>query len=841
MNSKDRYRQASFETANNLKNLIASGEVSGSNQLSAPEVDAVVDRLSKVIPAGNVPGMILSGLSRLQGRKLQQENVQRDINLLFTGVEQAIERVAYFGFFAGPAAVIWAYQNLLKLAGIEPADAFPEGTWQFYVAYALREDTARHAHETHGFDTVLRQHDIYLDKVERMTAWVMAAVNILQQYDSILANEWRERAYTAALKEVTRQLPEASYYAGLYRQWSAQRPFGRGPDAQDSENFADYRLNRFMHFLQNAAGQLPETLYHEWLQRIRMAEQDQLPLFQRQMSIQAYLEPGRHSEIRRPIPLEAARVGLIYQGQYFLLPVVKPGTQRLVPVEDYLNAIAGIVSQEPDPGAISLIGMADIRRSALASLRNRLSPDLVRTAEQLRQAPILLNFDPRPADLPLAEIRRAERGLGDHALTVFDTGQSMVFDQSHIFFDGAWGAALAEIMTNEALSWGVYLHQFPPETYAPTYPRPLRSSYRRDDLALIERAPRSVPEATAETGLVNAKAIYLLRKLFKRRSDLIRLTVNDLLILYRAIHAATYRPSPALIEKLKSLAQKQDTQPVAQAAYKVIQEGARINPSILIPVDVTPVAPGERIYPMSFEVPLDKLKLLELHRKTIACLDGYERGERKGMYQRFDQLQRTYLATLAAFGEVLSRTKEIAMSGESASVSSLKLLAHLPPPLQRMLDSVSGRFEWMNDIIKGREVFSNIGKIAHTSTLTRFLTAKDDNDHKDLVWGVMTDREDRMRITLRDFRAHVSALHLIGKQELANDIAQDYLDAYAEGLNAYIADMHRITIASRETKLSIRYPSRQKAKAMLLEKRRPEQETPAAEIEQPEMDEHMQT
>jgi hypothetical protein len=36
---------------------------------------------------------------------------------------------------------------------------------------------------------------------------------------------------------------------------------------------------------------------------------------------------------------------------------------------------------------------------------------------------------------------------------------------------------------------------------------------------------------------------------------------------------------------------------------------------------------------------------------------------------------------------------------------------------------------------------------------------------------------------------------------LAQQIAQDYLDAYAEGLNQYVAELREIVIASRETRL----------------------------------------
>jgi hypothetical protein len=56
-----------------------------------------------------------------------------------------------------------------------------------------------------------------------------------------------------------------------------------------------------------------------------------------------------------------------------------------------------------------------------------------------------------------------------------------------------------------------------------------------------------------------------------------------------------------------------------------------------------------------------------------------------------------------------------------------------------------------------------------------------------------------MHISLRDFRPHVASLDSINRKDLANLIAQDYLDAYATGLNMFIKDLWRITQASRET------------------------------------------
>jgi hypothetical protein len=207
---------------------------------------------------------------------------------------------------------------------------------------------------------------------------------------------------------------------------------------------------------------------------------------------------------------------------------------------------------------------------------------------------------------------------------------------------------------------------------------------------------------------------------------------------------------------------------------------------------------------MTFEVPVSDLNFIQLHAETLHVLAAYESGsgDRTALYAEFDRLQRTYLAVLAGFGAVMARAKEIATLGESTSVASIKLLAHMPTPLQRLLDDIPGRFDVLNDIIKGREVFSNVGAVAKTSTLTRFITAKDDNDKKTLAWGVITDAQNVMRVTLRDFRPHVALLEAIGQRDLAQHIVQDYLVSYVRGLNQYILDLRRITINRRATRVA---------------------------------------
>jgi hypothetical protein len=312
---------------------------------------------------------------------------------------------------------------------------------------------------------------------------------------------------------------------------------------------------------------------------------------------------------------------------------------------------------------------------------------------------------------------------------------------------------------------------------------------------------------SAETSAIQLKAILDLRRLFKHRSDLIQLTVNDLLILYRAIHNCTYRLNPQLVSQLRAMSDQRGAKYAALTALQAIDLQGNLNPAILIPLDASPRNPRDRLYPMTFEVPLAELDLIGLHTRTLRALEAYQaaptgnEADRTARFGMFDTLQRTYLAALAGFGAILSRTKEVAGEGESASVGAIKMLAHLPAPLQKLLDKIPGQFDLLNDIVKGREVFSNIGAVAPKSTLTRFSTAKDDNEKKTLVWGVITDAHQVMRVSLRDFRPHVGLLIQAGHGNLARYLTQDYLDAYAHGLNQFVSELYRITASSRETRM----------------------------------------
>ncbi len=790
MNINHHYHEASTRTALSLRNVLQARDVRDLSHLTLPEIDAVVERVARLIPAGNVPGLILSGLARLNERRPSAERVQRDVNRLFAGVEEALDRVEYLTLFAGPAAVIWGYQSLLKLAGKDPNDAFPEGTWQFYVDYALREDTARHANETHGFDTALTRSRVALSPVDRITAWTMAAIYLLHRYDALLANEWRERVVLEALHRVMHDEAQIAKYS---RAWERQRPFSRSTDAIPGEDFAAYRRRKFDIFTTVIERNLGRRARQTWYTQFAKMEQRDLAAYQQQMTMLAYLEPGSHGETRVRFPLSEAHIGLIVKGHYYLIPACIPGTSYPPDPATVRTQIATILRSQRKASAPSLTNVAVIRRGAWAGLREQLSPTLQAELNALRHAPILLNTDRPQREQPLALLRQTERGIGDHPLTIFDTGTSFVFDQSHIFFDGSWGAALAEILTNEALGWAYILHETPPPAPAAPPPKPtfLPLAFTAAEQERLAHAPRVLPEVSGETTAVNLRAMLELRKLLHTRNEELQLTINDLLVLYRAIHAATYVPSGAVQQELEQgrTQRRKASREAFEAAWAAVEAGRNTNPSILIPVDASKHNPRERLHPLTFEVPLSELDLLRQHAQTWEALQACEVG---GAFKLFDAQRRLYLASLAALGKLLTQIKICAAAGESASVGSIRLLAHLPRPVQQWLDRIPQRVDMLNDLLKGREVFSNVGAVVPGSTLCRFITAKDDNEKKTLAWGVITGADGIMRLSLRDFRPHVALLIEAGHQKTAQHMAQDYLDQYAYGLNNYVLQLSHI-------------------------------------------------
>ena len=132
------------------------------------------------------------------------------------------------------------------------------------------------------------------------------------------------------------------------------------------------------------------------------------------------------------------------------------------------------------------------------------------------------------------------------------------------------------------------------------------------------------------------------------------------------------------------------------------------------------------------------------------------------------------------------------MRGESFTTAALRLMAHLPGAMQSLVDLIPQKIGILNEIIKGREVFSNAGQVAASSSITRFASSRDDGDTKLLVWGIMSDAGGTLVITLRDFRPYVAPLLRLGRADLARLLAQDYLDSYAACVDSLARRIQRV-------------------------------------------------
>jgi hypothetical protein len=225
------------------------------------------------------------------------------------------------------------------------------------------------------------------------------------------------------------------------------------------------------------------------------------------------------------------------------------------------------------------------------------------------------------------------------------------------------------------------------------------------------------------------------------------------------------------------------------------------NPSMVIPMDATASRPHERIYPTTFRNPFTEL--WGQYRQAVEAWQAYLNQQDQMTWSEFTDQRRSLLAHLNYFGQLMRAYKKVALEGGSPSTMAMKLLAHLPDSLLSLLDEIPKRVDILNEVLKGEEVFSNIGRVARGSSITRFISAKDDNDNKRMVWAVVTDDNDILHLSLRDFRPHVQALAKVNRLDVAELILKDYLEGFVTGFNQFVEDLLKIlnvnaTHASKE-------------------------------------------
>lgn len=853
------------QTLQALDEAAADTSLASITGLGIRRVRALKREIAEIFPASNLPAFLLQGLLKLRGRSLEREQVFSDLRVLFRETRQI---GLYSAFLVTPALIIHGYQRLLALAGKDMASAFPNGTWQFYTEYGLREDAARHCVESRGFPLA------GMSAEQAATSWVYAALHTIYAYDELLEAEWRERAALRCVELAMRERAEADLGGELPRKgeereraiaerearlrarydldrlglgWAARRPY-HGPPADPLGGYAAARRRAFEAYLARRTAQLPPELRERAAALLAEWRSRDLDAFQAQMGIQATLRPDVFCERREPLPFATLSVALISGGVYHLIELcerdgeghllitprdgdpaqpgqslplsrdadgalldrygrqvqidrrgnvrmdgMRIGRLRLAPLSRVRAQVAAALRAAPPRPANTPAELGVDERLALAprasqeQLRGLLGPQTRGEIELLRSAPIIVSWDDHGEGLPLGQLRHAPRGVGDHALTIMRAGGGVVFDMSHIFFDGVWGASLAEIVTGFATASAPLLAGRPAAAPAPPALRLAASPAFLG--AADEAAAQAVAEADAETDAISLKEINGLRRKLAARE--IELTINDFLLLVRYEHAASYRPGPAALAALDDLAARGPAEAALRARIaEWLEEQRAIVPALLVPMDASWVSPRERLQPTTLRNPSPNLLPL-LERCEAALRRSVKEG---GPEQRraFEETRTLLCGELMRFGALLRALREITTRGESFTTAALRLMAHLPRTTQSLLDQIPQKIDVLNEIVKGTEVFSNIGQVAGSSSLVRFMSSRDDGVTKLLTWGVMADAGGRLVLSLRDFRPHVAELIAAGHPATADLLAADYLAAYAASAGGLVKRLTRV-------------------------------------------------
>ncbi|RME50413.1 MAG: hypothetical protein D6796_02990, partial [Caldilineae bacterium] len=786
-----------------------------------------------------------------------------------------------------PAIGLSAYQafrSVVRRQSVE--DAFPEGTWQFYTQFGLREDPARHANETEGFHQAIPP-DASL--VDQATAWAFQCITTIFEYESLLENEWVERIllhlvheaiteavidkltnlrlggrvdyqsaeFQAMRRQVqeteveqieleTEQLKQNLGLENLEWAWVTRRPY-RKPRNHPLETYPQYRRKLFLEFLSEAAEKLPASMGAVIWDRYHELSATALPAYQTQMSILYWLKPERHQDRKVPIPLWKARLAFVAGGRYYLLDVAhrdsrgrvlafKPGKPddpgeplllreqedgelldqqgrtitidrkgnvtitdangnqqvkilRPTPLSAVRAQVAAILHEAsilpPAPPGPD-VSLAVAPRAHFYSLLHRLPRVTQLEIEALNHVPIILHWDRRRRADTLRQIRDSRRGVGNHALTIFRTESSFVFDQSHIFFDAIWGMVISQVITDGATETYRLVRTLPTRMAYSGLLSPLRlqGSKAFDDAVRPFIAPF---EVTAETETPSLSLINEARRHLARLN--VPATVNDLLTLYRGIFDRLYTPGLAVQRGLAQL-RLEGHSDIAAEIERAWQHRREEPVSLLLPMDASFINPKLRLYPATFKNFLPQLA--DLYEATLEALDRHRYTPSEEHRTAFLEQRNLLLANLLVMTGYFGMLKHITRQGESLSTAAIKYLAHLPAGVQGTLDAIPQHVGALNEILKGEEVFSNVGRVSPTSSLVRFMSAKDDGASKVMVWGIMSDRHGNLKITLRDFRPHVAKLLRLGYGALAQEIVDDYLEAYARGLNQFAEDLTRI-------------------------------------------------
>ncbi|MFB0546541.1 MAG: FHA domain-containing protein, partial [Anaerolineae bacterium] len=620
---------------------------------------------------------------------------------------------AYGAFITGPAAILTMIQ---KLRGKDVKEAFPQGTWQFYTQFGLREDEARHANETLGYH---RNVPGDAQEVDVISSWIYQIICTYFEYDALLENEWTERILLrlvdevieeeiieSILKERGEKIPDSQTQkikvqirrenvekiererdklkrslnlVNIKSDWIKVRPYKRDRNIVD-ETYPQYRRRVLLAYFADRIRNLPSTMEDRiWDKYYALLSEKDLDAYQEQMSILYSLKPGKYLEEKEAIPLWKAKVALILKGRYYLIDVCardehgnlllfdpneredegtplilrvdkngrlwdesgasviidrkgvvrieeehhRSGLLRPIPPQELKRKVAEILhhSQQPgpDPSRVDLL-LVDAPRAEQANLRGLLDARSRWELEELRKAPVILNWDLQDYNQTLGDIRTNRRGIGDHAMTIFRTDRSFVFDQSHIFFDAIWGIALSQTMTDRAIESYEEFEKIPDieprgaldskqekRRRDSSYPLHLRSNRRFERAAERYQGREDVSVENRDIDLAKIKQ---LRRLLKKAG--IRITVNDILTLYRSIYDPLYDSEVVSMglgvqlarpELRREAAIDPKKMEAARLIDETLEEMRSANPSLLIPMDASFVDPKERLFPTTFRNP----------------------------------------------------------------------------------------------------------------------------------------------------------------------------------------------------------------------------------------------
>ncbi|NDJ51506.1 MAG: hypothetical protein GYB68_00305, partial [Chloroflexi bacterium] len=527
-----------------------------------------IDPLEARYDSRDYAGMIRSGFTLLDARRVRLDREQDT----FEGrLQDWANKLLYTGAIVVPGVFVNLYQQMMTAVTGEER-GYSNGAWQFYLQRLLREDLAHFTVETEGYHDERPENAVELDDI---TAWVMALIQFVWSYEELMGVVWDEWTMLRIVAETAEAygLSGDPRFARIQRDWLQQRPYG----APLNGTYADVRRAAFEEFIMPKLELLPDDAHEEFTNRFTDAADIEREAYQKQMSILSRLIPNAFMDAKEEIPLWNASVALVINGRYYLIRmaahdekgrptvygqggsnwplIVKDGIpytpdgRRLVLRREQLYVensnewvgyldmasvaqvkwqLKGILEEAakhkeeaPIQGNEIDILLCETPRRNQKRLRSLLPEETQRELEIFKSVVVVINWDERdrtvdnnPNNLrPLAELRRAHRGIGDHALTIMRTKDSMLFDLSHVYFDGVWALAMSEVLTNSSVRWcersiSILPYEAPPA----------RVLLMRDSPAFFKEGEtlRQPPEISAETTIHSIYMILQLRKMLQQ-------------------------------------------------------------------------------------------------------------------------------------------------------------------------------------------------------------------------------------------------------------------------------------------------------------------------------------